>query len=167
MHKMANDDAVSLRDDGRRLAGAIIGGLVAGLGITALLITGERESGKPSELAAIERAGLAKLGRDVAAQDSVPDVREQVVIQGGHLLLSATAGAAYALTTDDDVAVVPSGIGFGLAFYGVMHWLAGPLLGLKPPEWRSDKGTIAMHMINHVGFGIVTAIGARVVRTRA
>jgi len=144
----------------RRLAGAIAGGLVAGLGITALLMRGEAKSGTPSELADLERAAFAKAGRDVPSHDQLPDAGEQAVIQGGHLLLSAVAGAAYALATDEDAGIVPSGIGFGLAFYGAMHWIAGPALGLKSPEWQADKATIAMHGVNHLGFGLVTAAGA-------
>lgn len=145
---------------GRRLAGAIAGGLVAGLGITALLLRGEAKSGTPSELADLERAAFARAGREVPPQAQLPDAREQAVIQGGHLLLSAAAGAVYALATDEDAAIVPSGLGFGLAFYAAMHWIAGPALGLKLPEWQADKATIAMHGVNHLGFGLVTAAGA-------
>ncbi len=75
-------------------------------------------------------------------------------------MLSAIAGGAYAITTDEDAAIVPSGILFGLAFYGVAHWLTGPLLGVKEPEWRSGGRTIAMHAVNHIAFGIATAAGA-------
>jgi len=57
-----------------------------------------------------------------------------------------------------------SGIGFGLAFYAAMHWLAGPLLGGKRPEWRAEAGTIAMHTANHLAFGLATAAGARLAR---
>ncbi|SFN81893.1 hypothetical protein SAMN05428984_0956 [Sphingomonas sp. OK281] len=152
--------------DGRRFAGAVAGALVAGIGITALLMSGERKSGTPSELADIERAGLAKLGQSAPADDAMPDPREQAVIQGGHLLLSGAAGVAYALATDEEASVVASGIGFGLAFYAAMHWVAGPLLGLKAPEWRSDKATIGTHTLLHVGFGLVTAAGAKLAAKR-
>lgn len=81
-------------------------------------------------------------------------------MQAGHLLLSIAAGAAYAAATDEDVRVVPSGVAFGLAFYAAAHWIAGPLLGLKRPEWQSDAKTVGMHAANHIGFGLVTAAGA-------
>ena len=48
-----------------------------------------------------------------------------------------------------------------LAFYAVAHWVAGPLLGLKRPEWESDATTIGMHTANHLVFGLATAAGAR------
>lgn len=144
-----------------RFVGAIVGGLVAGLGLTVLLVAGERNSGTPSELADLERTAGRKLGIEVPAGDALPDAREQAIIQAGHLALSAAAGAAFAVTTDDDSAILLPGATFGVAFYAAMHWIAGPLLGLKPPEWRAGTKTIAMHAANHIGFGIVTAAGAR------
>lgn len=42
-----------------------------------------------------------------------------------------------------------------------MHWITGPLLGVKKPEWQADAGTIGMHAANHVAFGIATAAGAK------
>ena len=39
---------------GARFVGAIAGALVAGLGITAMLLAGERKSGQPSELADLD-----------------------------------------------------------------------------------------------------------------
>jgi len=146
---------------GARFAGAIAGALVAGLGITAMLLAGERKSGQPSELADLERTGARQLGLKSPAADALPDAREQAIVQGGHLALSVIAGAAFAVAVDEDAPVVPSGIGFGLAFYAVAHWIAGPLLGLKRPEWQSDGKTIAMHTVNHVAFGLLTALGAR------
>jgi hypothetical protein len=143
------------------MAGAIAGALVAGLGITALMIAGEKKSSKPSELALLERAGAHRLGVHVPPDDRLPDATEQAAIQGGHLLLSAAAGAVYAATVDEDADVVPSGIAFGLAFYAAMHWIAGPALGLKKPEWQADTGTIGLHAINHVAFGLATAAGAK------
>lgn len=146
---------------GGRLLGAIAGGLVAGLGITAMLIAGERKSGKPSELAALERASATCVGIRTPDAAILPGAKEQAVIQGGHLLLSAAAGAAYAGATDEDSGVLLSGIGFGLAFYAAMHWIAGPLLGVKAPEWRAGRKTIGIHGVNHVVFGLSTAAGAR------
>lgn len=147
--------------DGKRMAGAVAGGLVAGLGITALLMSGEKKSGKPSELTLLERTSAHKLGVQVPPDSQLPDAAEQSLVQGGHLLLSAAAGAVFAATVDEDAGVIPSGVAFGLAFYAAMHWITGPLLGVKQPEWQADKGTIGMHTLNHVAFGLVTALGAK------
>jgi len=148
--------------NGKRMAGAIAGALVAGLGITAMMMAGERKSGTPSELTDLERAGARRLGvHPVPPSDRLPDATEQAIVQSSHLLLSAAAGAVFAATVDEEAAVLPSGIVFGLAFYAAMHWVAGPLLGLKKPEWQSDAGTIGTHMMVHLAFGLATAVGAR------
>lgn len=149
-----------------RFFGAVAGGLVAGLGLTALLIAGERRSGKPSELADLERASAARLGLRVPDGAALPGPREQAVIQGGHLLLSAAAGAAYAAATDEDADVLGSGILFGLSFYAAMHWITGPLLGVKTPEWRAGPAAIGLHAANHIVFGLVTAAAARLFSRR-
>lgn len=148
--------------NGRRTAGAVAGALVAGLGLTAMMMAQEKKTRKASELTDLGRASAHRLGvRQVPAGKRLPSAEEQAVVQGGHLLLSALAGVAYAAATDEDAGVVGSGVAFGLAFYGVAHWLTGPLLGVKQPEWQSDMGTIGMHAANHVAFGLATAAGAR------
>lgn len=147
--------------NGRRLAGAIGGGLFAGLALTAMTMAQEKKTGKPSELTDLERAGAAKLNAGTSPSAGPPDAREQAIAQGGHLLLSALAGAAYATTTDEDADVLRSGVAFGLAFYAASHWVTGPALGLKQPEWKSDLPTIGMHTMNHVLFGLATAFGAK------
>ncbi|WP_188908285.1 hypothetical protein [Aureimonas endophytica] len=135
--------------------------MTAGIGITALLVAGERKSGQPSELAALERASEASLGLRLRDHNALPGASEQAFIQGGHLLLSAVAGATYAVVTDEDSGVLKSGIMFGLFFYAAMHWVVGPMLGVKKPEWRSDAATIGMHTANHILFGLATAAGAK------
>lgn len=147
--------------NGRRMAGAIAGGLLAGIGITAMLMVGEKKSGRPSELTHLERATTDRLGFETPPADQLPSTAEQALVQGGHLLLSAAAGAVYAAATDDDARVIPSGIAFGLAFYAVAHWITGPALGVKQPEWRADKGTLGMHTANHLAFGLITAATAK------
>ncbi len=114
---------------GSRVFGAVAGSLIAGIGITALLMAGERKSNRPSELADLERAAEAQLGLRVRDHGALPGPGEQAVIQGGHLLLSVAAGATYAAVTDEDADVLSSGILFGLSFYAAMHWIVGPLLG--------------------------------------
>ena len=150
----------------RRIGGAVGGGLVAGLGITALMMAMERKQRKPSELIALQRATQRRLGSDARPDTSLPTVSEQAVAQGGHLLLSAVAGAAYAMAFDEDARVVPSGALFGLVMYVALHGIAGPALRVTAPEWKSDPKTIAMHAGNHILFGLLTAWGARLARRR-
>ncbi len=151
--------------DTNRMAGAIAGGLVAGLGITALLMFGEKKDGTPSEIVTLERKTVEKFGVATPADDALPSAREQAIVQSGHLILSAAAGAVYAATVDEDASVLGSGLVFGAAFYAAMHWITGPLLGVKPPEWQADAKTIGLHSVNHLGFGILTALGARLARS--
>jgi len=146
--------------NGRYVAGAVAGALAAGVGISALLIAGERKSGKPSEIADLGRAGVARVGGNPPAADALPSPGEQALVQGGHLALSALAGLAYAAATDEDTAPLPAGLAFGLAFYVAAHWVTGPALGVKAPEWRADPGTIGMHTANHLLFGLATAFAA-------
>lgn len=146
---------------GARTRGAVVGALVAGLGITAMLIAGERKSGKASELAQLERAGVHRLGVHPPPDERVPEASEQAFVQSGHLLLSAAAGAVYAASMDADDDGIVSGIGFGLAFYAAMHWILGPLLGVNQPEWRAGRRTIGMHLLNHVVFGLAAVAGAK------
>lgn len=147
-------------------AGAIAGGLIGGLAITAMLIAGERRTRAPSELIQLERASAEKLKLDTRPPGCLPSAGEQAFVQAGHLALSALAGAAYAATAEEDAPVLASGVGFGLAFYGLAHWIAGPLLGVKKPEWTSARKVIAMHTINHIGLGLLTALGAKASRNR-
>lgn len=151
---------------GSRVFGAVAGSLIAGIGITALLMAGERKSNRPSELADLERAAEAQLGLRVRDHGALPGPGEQAVIQGGHLLLSVAAGATYAAVTDEDADVLSSGILFGLSFYAAMHWIVGPLLGVKKPEWQADTATIGMHTANHLLLGLATATGARLFSRR-
>ena len=143
------------------MAGAVAGGLIAGLGITALLIVGERKSGQPSEIVTLERNAARKLEMDTGPANALPSTKEQLTVQGGHLMLSVAAGAVFAATIDEDAPVLASGLAFGAAFYAAMHWVLGPLLGVKRPEWSAGAEQIGMHAVNHLAFGMATAVGAR------
>lgn len=139
--------------------GAVAGSLVAGVAISVLMLGKERLSGEPSDLIRWERRGTARLGAEPAGR---PGAAEQATVHGGRLALSALGGAAYAAAFDEDAPVVASGLAFGAAFYVACHWVAGPLLRLKPPEWREPPATIAQHLVVHAVYGLLTALGARI-----
>ena len=140
--------------------GAVGGGLLAGLGITAMMMKEERQTGGASELTVLGRDSARRLGFD-APRGRAPGPSEQAVVQGGHLALSALAGAAYAAAFDDDTPVVSSGVAFGLAFYVLAHVVTGPALGVKALEWNQPRGTPLRHAVIHTVFGLITALGAR------
>lgn len=50
--------------NGKRMAGAVVGGLIAGPGLTAMLILQEQKTGKPPELTELRRASAARLGQE-------------------------------------------------------------------------------------------------------
>ena len=141
--------------------GALAGSLVGGAAISALMIAGERKSGDPSELIVLERATAKKAGLPAPAPQALPDAQEQALTQGGHMLLSAIGGVAYAAAFDEDAPVVLSGIGFGAAFYALAHGVLKPVLSTSSPEWEETPSTIGRHLMVHAAFGLMVAAGAR------
>ncbi|MHB8285388.1 MAG: hypothetical protein ACYDD1_12010 [Caulobacteraceae bacterium] len=116
---------------------------------------------EPSELIQLGRASAGRLGIGDAAGDTRPSAGEQVLVQGGHLALSALGGLAYASAFDEDAPVVLSGLLFGAAFYVAAHVVTGPALRVKALEWRQAPMTIGKHVIVHGLFGLLIAYAAR------
>lgn len=147
--------------DGARTAGAVIGGLAAGLGLSAVMLAGERLSGKPSELIELERKTAAMLDVATRGGDAPATATEQLVTHGGHLALSALAGLAYAAAVDVEDDGVKSGAAFGLAFFITAYGITGPLLGVTPPPWREEPLRAVQHPVVHALFGITAALFGR------
>lgn len=147
------------------LAGAA-GGLVAGAVLSGILAgTAAAERG-PSELARLERRSAGRLGLDHRGEWEGPDATEEAVGHAGHLALSAVAGAGYALVARDDTPAVPAGIAFGLGFYALCYGLLGPALRVTPPPTRETTSNLVVRGLNHLLFGVVTAVVARGVARR-
>lgn len=146
---------------GGRVAGAVAGGLVAGLALSAVMLAGERLGGKPSELIELERKTAAKLDIVTPHGDAPPTAAEQVITHGGHLVLSALAGLAYAAVVDEDRDEVPAGATFGAAFFVAAYCIAGPALGVTPLPWRQPPLRAVQHPAVHVLFGMTMALFAR------
>ena len=142
-----------------RITGAVTGGIVAGLALSAVMLAGEKLTGKPSELIELKRKAAAKLGISTPAGDATG--REQLITHGGHLTLSALAGLAYAVIVDEKADGVKSGAAFGLAFFVAAYGLAGPLLGVTPPPWRESPMRAVQHPVVHTLLGICAALFAR------
>lgn len=150
---------------GNRVAGAVAGGLVAGLALSAVMLVGERLSGKPSELIELERKAAAKLDIATPRGDAPATAVEQAVTHGGHLALSAVAGLAYAAAIDEDRDGVPAGATFGAAFFVAAYGIAGPALGVTPLPWRQPALRAVQHPVVHMLFGMAMSLFAR--RARA
>ncbi len=108
-----------------RAVGAVAGGLAAGLALSAVMLLGEKLSGKPSELIELERATAAKLAVPTPTGDTTAIATEQVVTHGGHLALSALAGLAYAAAVDEDADGPVAGAAFGAAFFVIAYGSPG------------------------------------------
>ena len=137
--------------------GALAGSLLGGVAISAMMVAKESARKEPSDLIQLERALAGRLGLQPSRP---PGAAEQAIVHGGHLALSALGGAAYAAAFDEDAPVLASGLAFGAAFYVACHWIAGPLLRVKPPEWREPSATIAQPLGVHAVYGVLTALGA-------
>ena len=140
--------------------GALAGSLAGGVAITGMMLAEERKTGRPSELTELARATTARAGVHAPTAGHPPTPKEQAATQGGHLLLSALGGLAYAAAFDEDAPVVLSGLGFGAAFYALAHVAIGPALGVKAPEWRQDPLIVGKHLIIHALFGLLISAGA-------
>ena len=154
------------RDDARRAGGAVIGGVAAGLALSAVMLLGEKLSGKPSELIELERATARKLDLVVRSGDLPATATEQLVTHGGHLALSALAGLAYTTTVDKDADGSVAGATFGAAFFLAAYGISGPALGVTPLPWRQPLLRAIQHPAVHVLFGLSMASAARRWRDR-
>lgn len=144
-----------------RTAGAMAGGLAAGVALSAVMLAGEKLSGRPSELIELERKTAARLHLDTRKEDAPATGTEQLLTHGGHLALSALAGLVYAAAVDEENDGVRSGAAFGLAFFVAANGLTGPLLGVTPPPWRERPLRAIQHPVVHALFGVTAALFAR------
>ncbi len=144
---------------GNRLLGAVAGGLFAGLVLSVWMLIGEVASGQPSQLTDMERQIAGWFGAGAAGPGIT--MAEEYLGNGGHLLLSALAGAAYALVWRRDRPVVLNGLVFGLAFLVAAHGIVGPLTGLTPMLWDRPFTFFWMGGLINGFFGLCTAFFAR------
>lgn len=143
-----------------RITGAVTGGVVAGLALSAVMLAGEKITGKPSELIELERKVAAKLGISTPAGDATG--HEQLITHGGHLALSALAGPAYAGIVDEKADGVKSGDAFGFAFFVAACGLAGPFLGVTPPPFRESP----LRAVQHPVYAAAVACGQKLLLHR-
>ncbi len=85
---------------------------------------------------------------------------EQTVSHGGHLVLSAVAGAVYGAAKPDGVSPVVAGTVFGATSYGLAYGVLGPVLRVTPKLTRDTTASVVQHGRFHVLFGVTTAVVA-------
>jgi uncharacterized membrane protein YagU involved in acid resistance len=144
----------------RRLMGAVVGGVVAGLVLSVWMLIGEVTSGAPSQLMTMERQVSGWFGVSAPTALQVASVAEEYIGNFAHLLLSALAGAAYAFVWRRDRSVIVNGLAFGAAFYAVAHALVGPIVGLTPPIWGIPLPLFLLGCVINGFFGLCTAFFA-------
>ncbi len=137
------------------------GALVAGLALSAVMLVGEKLSGKPSELIELERKTAAKLSIETPPDGVPATTTEQLITHGGHLALSALAGLVYATVVDEGADDARSGAVFGIAFFLAAYGITGPALGITPPLWRERPLRAVQHPIVHTLFGLAMSKFAR------
>lgn len=149
----------------RRLAGAVTGGIVAGLVLAVWLLIGEVATGTPSQLISMERQIAGWFGASTPAAISPASMSEEYMGTFGHLALSMLAGAAYAFFWSEGGSIVLKGLTFGMVFYAVAHAIVGPLTGLTPPIWQVPRSIFMLGCVINGFFGICTAFFTRLIDT--
>ncbi len=122
--------------------------------------------GGPHELVRLKRRTGAGLGRFERPEWRDASAGEELVSHGGHLALSAAAGAAYGAAKPEGASPLVAGAVFGAGFYALAYGLAGPVLGVSPKLWKDSKASVARHGMLHLVFGVATALVAERVAKR-
>lgn len=145
----------------RDLIAGGLGGLAGGVAVSAMMLAMEQRTGAPSELVKLGRKTAARLGAPHRLRGADPDSAEQAMSHGGHLALSAAAGALLpTLRHATGLSTVPAGLLFGLGFYLLAWGGADPALSLTPTPAQEGAATVGQRLMIHAVFGTVTAFVA-------
>lgn len=141
----------------RGITAGATGGLAAGALVSLLMLGLEAIAGEPSDLVRLKRRAGVKVGRRQKREQADPDMAEQLVSHGGHLVLSVVSGALYGALKPAGTSPAAAGTAFGAGFYALAFGLVGPLLGLTPKLQDDTRSSIVQHGSIHLLFGIATA----------
>ena len=144
----------------RKLVAGTIGGLAAGVLLSAIFMGLEAAVGEPSDLVKLKRRTAMVVGLPQRRVRARAAAGEQVVAHVGHLALSAASGLVYGAFKPDDLPPLVAGTVFGAGLYGLAYGVAGPALGVTPRLSRESRASIVQHLIFHVLFGVTAAVSA-------
>ncbi len=144
----------------RKVTAGVVGGMVAGALVSALMFSLEAVSREPSDLVKLKRRAAANMGL-LDHDDDAPSLGEELLVHGGHLALAGAAGAAYGALTPRDASPLVAGSIFGGVFYALAYGLIGPTAKVRPALWRDNKSSVAQHGLLHLLFGITAAFVAK------
>ncbi|WP_218013775.1 catalase family protein [Rubellimicrobium rubrum] len=140
----------------RHVVAGAAGGLAAGVLLSGVIAGMGAAQGQASE--------LVTLGRRTLHRDQGPDqpgtATEEALAHGGHLALSALAGAGYGAVHRGGGSSLGAGLAFGLGFWAIAYGVVGPSLGMTPKPWRDAPSSLAQHALLHGAFGVATAVAA-------
>lgn len=142
----------------RDLVAGSLGGLAGGVAVSAMMLATEQRTGAPSELINLGRKTAERLDTPHRQRRADPAANEQAMSHGGHLALSAAAGALLpTLRHATGLSIVPAGLLFGLGFYLLAWGGAGPALRLTPTPIQEGPAKVGQRLMIHAVFGTVTA----------
>lgn len=150
-----------LNPTARQITAGAIGGLVAGVLISAVMAGMQAVAKEPSDLIKLKRRSARQLGQMDSGDQATPTFGEDLVAHGGHLALSGLTGAVYGAVTPKGAPPLIAGSIFGSAFYLLAYGLVGPAVKVSPPLWRDSKTSIIQHSLFHLVFGVATAVVAK------
>lgn len=143
----------------RASTAGIIGGIVGGLGMTAIMLA-ERRAGVKHETLAEKSEDW--LDRTMDSDTIVGENGTRAIEQANHLLASAAFGAGYSAIRYFAPRLPAPGVGaaYGLGLYATNIALAAPILGITEGE---DKVPLRVSLERsglHILFGLATALVA-------
>ena len=149
-----------LNETARHVVAGAAGGLAAGVLLSGAIAGMGAARGEADELAQLQRRTARRAGRPYRHEGAPPSVSEEAFAHGGHLALSAVAGAGYGLAHRGHDSPVASGLVFGLGFHALAYGVVGPALGVAPKPWRDTTASLAQHALLHAVFGVATALAS-------
>lgn len=155
-----------LNPEAARITAGALGGLAAGALISAMMLGVQAATSRPSELIVLKRRAGRRPGWDGHWERTRSTLGEELLSHGGHLALSAMAGAAYGALKPRGTPPLVAGAAMGVGFHALAYGVAGPVLGVTPKLWEDEPANVAEHGFLHLLFGVTTALVAERVARR-
>ncbi len=143
----------------QRHKAAILGGLVAGIVTTAVMVAG-RKTGVLTKT--LDRDAVDWIDRTTGSRDVIGDTGTSMVEFGNHLAASAAFAAALPTLRQAAPSLSPVALGalYGTALYAVNIAGIAPLLGITEGEVAAGPRKAAERWAVHVIQAVVTAVVA-------
>lgn len=146
----------------RETAAGAIGGLAGGAVVTGAMLAATRAGLDERTLPVkIERWAAYHAGADRKRLKEPVTAEEEMIAQGGHLVVAAALGASYGvLRARLDLPPVATGLLFGLGLHALALGVIGPALTITKKPWNQSAGEHALRLGMHAAFGVIMAVVA-------